>query len=181
MTQESETGGRIEFIEIQTTELCTADPDKIRIVAQAAPFPAGLLPYVAAVIPRASYSAEMGYVTWKEELRTHSIFASGKVTITQLENREEAMEKLEELKGKLNDIWARRDSIDLNVKKKRIGPLEVYRLLPKTNCGKCGLQACMAFSVELLSGKKKLSDCVEVKEDAALKKLLAEAGYASAG
>ena len=51
MTQESETGGRREFIEIQTTELCTADPDMIRIVAQAAPFPAGLLPYVAAVIP----------------------------------------------------------------------------------------------------------------------------------
>jgi ArsR family metal-binding transcriptional regulator len=39
----------------------------------------------------------------------------------------------------------------------------------------------MAFSVELLSGKKKLSDCVEMKEDAALKKLLAEAGYASVG
>jgi len=181
MTQECETGGRIEFIEIQTTELCTADPNKIRIVAQAVAFPAGLLPYVAALIPRASYSAEMGYVTWKEELRTHSIFVSGKVTITQLGNREEAIEKLEELKRKLNDIWARRDSIDLRAKKRRIGPLEVYRLLPKTNCGKCGLQACMAFSVELLSGNKKLSDCIEVKDDAALKKLLAEAGYASAG
>jgi ArsR family metal-binding transcriptional regulator len=181
MTQERETGDRIEFIEIQTTELCTADPNKIRIVAQAAPFPAGLLPYVAAVIPRASYSAEMGYVTWKEELRTHSIFASGKVTITQLGDREEAMEKLEELKRKLNDIWARRDSIDLQVKKRRIGPLEVYRLLPKTNCGKCGLQTCMAFAIELLSGSKRPADCVELKEDAALKKLMAEGGYASAG
>ena len=89
--------------------------------------------------------------------------------------------KLIEIQTTEHDIWDRRDSIDLNVKKKRIGPLEVYRLLPKTNCGKCGLQACMAFSVELLSGKKKLSDCVEMKEDAALKKLLAEAGYASVG
>lgn len=122
MTQECGTGGWIEFIEIQTTELCTADPNKIRIMAQASPFPAGLLPYVAAAIPRASYSAEMGSVTWKEELRTHSIFASSKVTITQLGNREEAMERLEELKRKLNDIWARRDTIDLNAKKRRIGP-----------------------------------------------------------
>lgn len=77
MTQEGMAGGPVELTEICTTELCTADPDKIRIVAQAAPSTVGLLPYIAAAIPRASYSAEIGYVSWKEELMTHSIFTFG--------------------------------------------------------------------------------------------------------
>ncbi|MEM2870106.1 MAG: hypothetical protein QW379_06780 [Thermoplasmata archaeon] len=38
----------------------------------------------------------------------------------------------------------------------------------------------MAFSVALLSGSKKPGDCVEAKEEAALKKLMSEAGYANA-
>ncbi|WP_257000038.1 (Fe-S)-binding protein [Candidatus Methanoperedens nitratireducens] len=32
--------------------------------------------------------------------------------------------------------------------------MELYQLLPRTNCKKCGESTCMAFAVALLSRKK---------------------------
>jgi acetyl-CoA decarbonylase/synthase, CODH/ACS complex subunit gamma len=42
---------------------------------------------------------------------------------------------------------------------KEISPIDVYRLLPKTNCGECGEQNCMAFATRLVNGELLLSDC----------------------
>jgi hypothetical protein len=38
-------------------------------------------------------------------------------------------------------------------------PLEVYKLLPQTNCGQCFLPTCLAFSAAVIKGDKKLSHC----------------------
>ncbi len=37
--------------------------------------------------------------------------------------------------------------------------LEIYKLLPKTNCRDCGLAACLAFAVAVMQGQKGLYDC----------------------
>ncbi|MFW8601078.1 DUF3786 domain-containing protein [Desulfobacterota bacterium M19] len=41
-------------------------------------------------------------------------------------------------------------------------PLEIYKILPKTNCGKCLLPSCLAFSAAVVEGRKKLRDCPEL-------------------
>jgi hypothetical protein len=38
-------------------------------------------------------------------------------------------------------------------------PLELYKLLKKTNCRECMLPSCMAFSVAVIQGQKQLADC----------------------
>ncbi len=38
-------------------------------------------------------------------------------------------------------------------------PLEVYRLLPRTNCGECGISTCLAFAAAVLKGEKRPDDC----------------------
>ena len=38
-------------------------------------------------------------------------------------------------------------------------PLEVYALLPKTNCGQCPARTCLAFASALVRGEKKPADC----------------------
>lgn len=38
-------------------------------------------------------------------------------------------------------------------------PLEIYALLPKTNCGECGAAACLAFAAAVLKEEKQPSDC----------------------
>lgn len=42
--------------------------------------------------------------------------------------------------------------------------LDVYRLLPRTNCRQCGM-VCMAFASALLMGKAKPEDCPPLVED----------------
>jgi len=43
--------------------------------------------------------------------------------------------------------------------KPRIGPVALYKLLPRTNCKKCGLPTCFAFAFSLSQGKIGLEDC----------------------
>lgn len=38
-------------------------------------------------------------------------------------------------------------------------PLEIYKLLPQTNCGQCFLPGCLAFAAAVIRGEKKLSHC----------------------
>jgi len=44
--------------------------------------------------------------------------------------------------------------------------LEIFKLLPKTNCKKCGMPTCLAFAMQLTQKKAKLEDCPYVSEEA---------------
>jgi len=37
--------------------------------------------------------------------------------------------------------------------------IEIFKLLPKTNCGKCGVPTCLAFAMALAAGKAELASC----------------------
>ena len=47
--------------------------------------------------------------------------------------------------------------------------LEVFKHLPKKNCGKCNFPTCLAFAMQLANQKVKLSDCPFVSEEAKAK------------
>jgi len=51
--------------------------------------------------------------------------------------------------------------------------IQIFKLLPKTNCKECGVPTCLAFAMNLAAGKADLSACPYVSEEA--KALLAEA------
>jgi len=44
--------------------------------------------------------------------------------------------------------------------------LEIFKLLPKTNCKKCGMPTCLAFAMSLAQKRAKLEDCPHVSEEA---------------
>ena len=44
--------------------------------------------------------------------------------------------------------------------------LEIFKLLPKTNCKKCGMPTCLAFAMQLAQKRAKLEDCPYVSEEA---------------
>ena len=51
--------------------------------------------------------------------------------------------------------------------------VEIFKLLPKTNCKKCGHPTCLAFAMKLAQRQASLDLCPDVSEDA--KKILGEA------
>jgi acetyl-CoA decarbonylase/synthase complex subunit gamma len=51
--------------------------------------------------------------------------------------------------------------------------VEIFKLLPKTNCKKCGFPTCLAFAMKLAQRQASLEKCPDVSEEA--KKMLGEA------
>ena len=51
--------------------------------------------------------------------------------------------------------------------------IQIFKLLPKTNCKECGVPTCLAFAMNLASGKAELDSCPYVSDEA--KEQLAEA------
>jgi len=51
--------------------------------------------------------------------------------------------------------------------------LEIYKLLPRTNCGDCGVPTCLAFAMKLAQKRAELSECPHASEEA--KKVLGAA------
>ncbi|RLI11688.1 acetyl-CoA decarbonylase/synthase complex subunit gamma [Candidatus Bathyarchaeota archaeon] len=45
---------------------------------------------------------------------------------------------------------------------KEISPIEIYKYLPKTNCGACGEKTCMAFATKLANREARLEECPEL-------------------
>ena len=43
--------------------------------------------------------------------------------------------------------------------------IEIFKLLPKSNCGKCGVPTCLAFAMQLAAGKADLNACPTVSEE----------------
>ena len=51
--------------------------------------------------------------------------------------------------------------------------IAIFKLLPKTNCGECGVPTCLAFAMNLAGGKAELAACPYISDEA--KTQLAEA------
>jgi len=51
--------------------------------------------------------------------------------------------------------------------------LEIFKMLPKTNCKDCGFPTCLAFAMQLAAGKVELEKCPHISEEA--KEALSEA------
>jgi hypothetical protein len=46
--------------------------------------------------------------------------------------------------------------------KRPVTPLEVYKELPRTNCGKCGSTGCLAFATAVVKQERRIADCSEL-------------------
>lgn len=47
--------------------------------------------------------------------------------------------------------------------------IEIFKYLPKTNCGKCGVPTCLAFAMSLAAGKAELTACPFISEESKTK------------
>ncbi|MFQ6125327.1 MAG: (Fe-S)-binding protein [Candidatus Heimdallarchaeota archaeon] len=179
------TGQLVGSAKLQKVQLCIADPSKIRVIGQLDHEVGEVLPYLYVELPTATYSEKLGVLSFKEGTRLITIYASGTVMMTKIQDETEAQAILNRLCTQINTTYARRNEIDLSaVKTKiRLGPFDLYEYLPKTNCQECGEPGCVAFSVKLLDGSKRLTDCMPLTTEnyrenrAFLLELLKSAGY----
>ncbi len=46
---------------------------------------------------------------------------------------------------------------------REISPIDVYKLLPRTNCGECGVPNCMAFATKVVNGEEIVDGCPPIR------------------
>ncbi len=88
--------------------------------------------------------------------------------ITQVKDTAEGLELLSAVSDLLNQCWDQRDTIQpVKTIRRAPRPLDVWTLLPQTNCKQCGEATCMAFAFGLLQQKHGIKECLVVANDAA--------------
>jgi ArsR family metal-binding transcriptional regulator len=153
----------IEITEVRQLLPCIADSSKFRVIANIAPPLGGTLKVLESLFPRGKYSDKIGaLIIQKGEIIT-TIYGTGKVTMTMIKNESEARGELENLKSTLNSAIAK-GVAPAPREKVRVEPMELYKYLPQTNCGKCGEQSCYTFAIKLMSGETSLDKCTPLKE-----------------
>lgn len=119
-----------------------------------------LMPYVNALVEKGEYVPAVPTVTWKEGSHGYFIRA-GEIGVNNLHDKAHAERKVAELVKFLNETWERRDGITPDAASKRKpAVLDILKLLPRTNCGECGVPSCMAFANLLSVGQKTVDDCL---------------------
>jgi ArsR family metal-binding transcriptional regulator len=127
------------------------------------------LPYLNAVLGGDTYIKDPPSITFKTQGKLITVHGN-KIAVNALRDEVEARRILEWLKKEINDAWDNRDKIVPKYDgRSKPHLLEIYKLLPKTNCRKCGQPTCMMFASLATEGIKGCGDCPEMKEESAIR------------
>ena len=123
-----------------------------------------VLPYLNARLGDCRYHHESRVLVWKKGERRYA-FRPFEIAIAPVKDREEARMAVAEAVSMVNRIWTERKNIRPSFAGKEPARLlDIYKLLPQTNCGDCGYATCMAFANALREGKADLTVCKPLKE-----------------
>ncbi len=123
-----------------------------------------LLPYLNGVLEKRFYDPNTQTVVFKRN--GHKVAVRPReIRIGNLLDREEGKRIADEIIRYFNEIMEKRDRITPDyTRKEPPKAIEIFKLLPKTNCRKCGQPTCMAFATALARGEADLDDCPELYE-----------------
>jgi len=175
-----------EFLKIETffPPCHPGEIETVTAVAELSDDISPAFPYLNAVLKGTIYDQTHQTLNFKLGGRGVTLHPH-KVIVTRLENKEEAERVLERLKDLINRTYERRGEIEPSYKSRaKLSVLDIYKLLPKTNCRECGEPTCMAFATKLVNESVKIEQCRPLFAEEhqgnreKLLKLLDEAGYA---
>jgi len=128
----------VESFQLVKTLPCLAEPGKLIVIGRPSRSIDGLLPLVAAVAPNViAFNPAAGTLTLRRK-PGFITFYPDQVMIIQVKDSAEGLELL--------DVWT---------------------LLPQTNCKQCGEATCMAFAFALLLNKQVPDTCLPLAADPA--------------
>lgn len=88
------------------------------------------------------------------------------IAVNALEDEEEADRILMWLKDQINEAWANRENIIPKYEGRRKPKIiEILRLLPRTNCKKCGRLTCTVFAAQVAEGGLGPEHCPDLPDE----------------
>lgn len=158
----------LDGISLTKIQPCLAQPDKIIVTGNPSHPLNDVLPYLATLPGIIAWNPEACTLTFRRQPGFMTLY-SDKVYITQVRDAAEGLELLAALSDAINAVWEKRhELVALMTAKRAPGHLDIWELLPRTNCKQCGEATCLAFAVGLLQQKRELAECLPLMADAAL-------------
>jgi ArsR family metal-binding transcriptional regulator len=157
----------LESITLTKVLPCLAEPGKIIVIGDPSRKLDEVLPYLATLPNVIAYNPETCTLTLRRQPGFISLY-SDKAYITKVRDTEEGLELFRALVDAINATWDHRaELIAITAKKHAPRPLDIWTLLPQTNCKKCGEATCMAFACNLLLHERELEECLPLHTDEA--------------
>jgi ArsR family metal-binding transcriptional regulator len=144
---------------------CTPDTELLSAFGLVARDLSPVIPYLNAVVKGGAYSRAMPSLTFYHEGHMMTV-QPRQIGVSKCRDEEEARKLLDWLLALVNETWERREEIGPSYEEvPPLTVLEVYRLLPGTNCGECGEATCMAFAAKLVPAQAKVEQCGPLLKD----------------
>ena len=144
---------------------CVADETKIRVIAHLEGDMGPVLPYLNAVMPQASYTPAAETLTFMDGYRMIALYRQ-RITIAKADEIVDAWLTLERLRGLAVQTWSDRNQIEpCFATRKKPPAIEIFKRLPRTNCGRCGAPTCLAFAVRVWLGETPVRQCSPVFQE----------------
>jgi ArsR family metal-binding transcriptional regulator len=138
---------------------CLADPEKIRVIAEISDEIHEVFPYLNAILRGCIYNHPALTLTIKRDGKLLTLHAHH-ITLAKIEDKKEAEEILSWLRDLINETYEKRDHIEPNYSMAaELKALDIFKLLPGTNCKKCGELTCLAFAVKLVGKDTGITKC----------------------
>jgi ArsR family metal-binding transcriptional regulator len=123
------------------------------------------LPYLAALPNVISFNPETLTLTFRRPRGFMTLYPN-RVSITQVQDADEGLGLFAALTEAINATWENRTALKpVLTRKKPPGHLDLYALLPQTNCKLCGETTCLAFAVNLITGQRNLAACTPLQSE----------------
>ena len=142
-----------------------------------------VFPYLNATLKACQYNPDAPFLRFRHEGHVIAL-RPRQAAVSKLADADDARRVLDWVKDLINDTWERREQITPSDRRAAsLTALQLYRLLPGGNCGKCGEPTCLAFALKLAEEEATLDGCLPLLETQheekrrALVELLLEAGY----
>jgi ArsR family metal-binding transcriptional regulator len=144
---------------------CNPNFESVHCIARLNEDVGKVLPYLNAVLGGTQYFNSPPEVMFHNQGKIIKVGAR-EIAVNALKDEQEADRILQWLQTEINQTWENHAAITPcytgEVKPKLI---EILRLLPKTNCKKCGQPTCMAFAVQVRDGGRGVDHCPELIEE----------------
>jgi ArsR family metal-binding transcriptional regulator len=158
----------LEAIALTRTLPCLAEPGKIIVIGKPNRSLVEVLPYLATLPGIIAYNPDAHTLTFRRPAGFMTLYAD-RVYITQVRNADEGLKLLSALKDAINATWDNRQQlVAATLAHHAPRPLDVWTLLPQTNCRQCHEATCMAFAVGLLQHKRSVIECPPLLANEAL-------------
>ena len=121
-----------------------------------------VFPHLNALLNETQYDHPNCILIWREKDRAYAL-RPNEIQIVHAEgiyDSTKSRELVSEIVERLNGVWRDRERIaPCYTEKARPNVIDIFRLLPRTNCKQCGYSTCLVFAADLCEGKIKLESC----------------------